>query len=201
MASLQELMASVAPDNKQAVLQALQKRFSNPAVVAGIMGNIDHETGGTFDYAQRQKGGPARGLIQMEGVMLNGYQKYLANNGKQDSVDSQLDFLNDAMTSGSTYDIGAGHRAKLQKAMLLNDPLRFSEEFVNRVERPGIPHMDRRQERTQYWADQIGGSKDVNNNKEYEKEVTFGDLFKTARKSGKKEFEYKGKKYTTEVKQ
>lgn len=152
-------MAALVPDagltNDQKVLMALKKNFDNPAVIAGIMANIDHETGGTFDYAQKQKKGPARGLIQMEGVMLDGYKNYLSDNKLPDSVDSQVGFLKDVMTTGKSFDIGAGHRAKLQKAMMSNDPIAFAQEFTNRVERPGVPHMDRRIAKAKYWGSKL----------------------------------------------
>ena len=45
---------------------------------AAMLGNIDVETGGSFDYLQKQyKGGPGRGLFQFEGLKLNAYNEWL----------------------------------------------------------------------------------------------------------------------------
>jgi hypothetical protein len=41
-------------DNKQRVIDHLKKRGLSNAAIAGIVGNIDVETGGSFDYTQRQ---------------------------------------------------------------------------------------------------------------------------------------------------
>ena len=44
----------------------LEKGFSEEAA-AGIMGNIDIETGGSYDYQQKQKGGgKGYGLFQFD---------------------------------------------------------------------------------------------------------------------------------------
>mgnify|MGYP003338265303 CR=1 FL=1 len=43
----------------------LEKGFSKEAA-AGIMGNIDVETGGTYDYLQKQDGGKGEGLFQFD---------------------------------------------------------------------------------------------------------------------------------------
>ena len=41
-------------DNRQRVINHLKKRGLSNAAIAGVVGNIDVETGGSFDYQQRQ---------------------------------------------------------------------------------------------------------------------------------------------------
>ena len=133
------------PSNKQIVFKLLMNKFNDPAVVAGIMGNIGHETGGSFDYLQQQfGGGPGRGLIQMEGKMLDAYNKFLSINKLTDSGEAQIDFIKNIIDSDDNYDIGAGHRKKLVKIFKSGDPALIAEEFSTRVERPGKPQLEKR---------------------------------------------------------
>jgi hypothetical protein len=143
--------------NPDLVLNTLNKKFKSPALVSALMGNIEHETGGSFDYAQKQYGGgPGRGLIQMEGGMLDAYGGYLNKTKSADSAESQSDFLYNIMNNDTYYDIGAGHRKKMQEAIASGDPIAITTEFVNRVERPGKPMIDRRIEATKKWFNKIG---------------------------------------------
>ncbi len=41
-------------DNRQRIIDHLKTKGLSNAAIAGIVGNIDIETGGTFDYQQRQ---------------------------------------------------------------------------------------------------------------------------------------------------
>ena len=57
-------------------------RKYRPEVTAALMGNIDVETGGSFDYLQQQDGGgPGQGLFQLEGSKKESYNNYLNDNG------------------------------------------------------------------------------------------------------------------------
>lgn len=143
------------------VVFAVKNRFDNPALQAAILASIDHETGGSFDPYQKQYGGgPGRGLIQMEGMMLKGYQNYLKKIGVADSVDAQLDFLKNILESGNNYDIGAGHRQQMQKAIATGNPEIILQEFTNRVERPGKPMMDKRYKALKNWVGKKQNSQD-----------------------------------------
>ena len=76
------------------VKSILQSTFDSPAITSGILGNIDVETGGTYDFTQKQKTskkdifGPGRGLFQMEGGMLKAYDAILAKTNFPDSAKS-----------------------------------------------------------------------------------------------------------------
>jgi len=141
---------------EQELFDLLKNKFGSRAVAAAIIGNMDVETGGSFAYDQKQyKGGPGRGVLQMEGQMLKSYQSYLKRNKIDDSLNSQIDFLHSALTSDKDYDIGAGHRKKLQEAFKTEDIDLITEEFSNRFLRPGIPHLDRRKKAAWKWNDSL----------------------------------------------
>ncbi len=137
--------ASQPPSRVEFVQNILSSRYS-PEVVAGMMGNIDVETGGTFDPMQKQAEGPGRGLFQMEGKMLRAYEKYIADNNLKNTAQSQLDFMSEILSNSSVYDIGAGHRKAMKKAFESGDVDTITSEFSKRVLRPGKPHLDRRLE-------------------------------------------------------
>jgi hypothetical protein len=129
---------------KEEILALLLERTS-PAVAAGILGNIDVETGGTYDYRQKQiGGGKGRGLFQMGDGMLEAYQKYLKKEGAKDSAASQIDFMGNILVDDEIYDIGAGHRKHIQGAFERGDVDEITAMFSDRVLRPGKPHMQRR---------------------------------------------------------
>jgi len=129
------------------VLDLLYKYFPENAVPA-IMGNISVETGGTFDYKQKQRGGKGHGLFQFD-IQKKPYKEWLKANKEKDSAENQVKFVRDLIYSPTpSYDIGYGHRQKLQ-GMFGLDPLRIgtpelAEQFMRRYERPSKPHLDRR---------------------------------------------------------
>jgi hypothetical protein len=137
--------APQAPSKTEFVRNILSSRYS-PQVVAGIMGNIDVETGGSFDPMQKQTKGPGRGLFQMEKKMLRAYNKYIEDNDLKNTAQSQLDFMSEILSNSNVYDIGAGHRKAMKKAFESGDVDMITGEFSKRVLRPGKPHLDRRLE-------------------------------------------------------
>lgn len=143
---IRDFLDTKRPARTEFVQNLLSSRYS-PQVVAGIMGNIDVETGGTFDPTQKQgSGGVGRGLFQMGGKMLRAYNKYLTDNGLKNTAKSQIDFMSEILSSPDIYDIGDGHRKAIKKAFKSGDVDTITKEFSERVLRPGIPHLDRRLE-------------------------------------------------------
>ncbi len=127
--------------SKAIVLKQANAIFGDPTAVAAIMGNIDVETGGTFDYEQRQiGGGPGRGLFQMEPPMWAAYQKWLG--GKPDSSENQLRYVHHELQNG--HHIGAGHAKRIRETFQSGNVETATKEFCDRFERPGEPHLDRR---------------------------------------------------------
>lgn len=110
--------------------------LATKAAVAGIMGNIHVESAGSFSFTQKQiGGGNGYGLFQFD-AMRKPYTDWLAKAGRSDSAESQIIFTHRAIQSDEIYDIGAGHRAALQKALKSGDVTLVTKEFLNRFERP-----------------------------------------------------------------
>ena len=134
------------------VESTLLKDYS-PEVTAAIMGNIDVESGGSFDPLQKQKlsgggVGKGRGLFQMEtgGKMLDAYRQFIKNNNMPNTASSQISFVSEALKDDSVYDIGSGHRKKLKEAFKSKDVDFITKEFMARFLRPGKPHLEKRLE-------------------------------------------------------
>jgi len=142
----------VADSNR--IRQLLSESGFNDAAIAGIMGNIEVETGGSFDPQQKQySGGPGRGLFQMESGegKLDEYQTWLKKTGRQDSDASQIQFFRDTIYDPSgVKDIvgvdvaGFGNAEKLREVFETDDPAKIAEAVSNLWEKPGVPHMERR---------------------------------------------------------
>lgn len=113
-----------------------------PAAIAGILGNVDVETGGSFDPSQKQYGGgPGHGLFQFD-FMKPYYFKWLGD--REDSIESQIDFMHD-MIYGDQQDIlGRGNAKKLQDILAGEDVEAAAKGFMDIFEKPSKPHLDRR---------------------------------------------------------
>jgi len=134
------------PTGEQRVFSRLSFRELNPAAIAGIMGNIDVETAGSFDFEQKQDKGPGYGLFQFEEGHQKAYQGYLKNNNEMDSPEAQIDYVLDNILKGTGHDIGHGNRLKLQKIFESGSPEEIALQFSRIFERPqqGSEHNDRR---------------------------------------------------------
>lgn len=140
--------------NKQQVVDALKAKFGDPKVVAALAGSIDVETGGTFDYQQKQKGGPARGLFQFEtGKYGNGtdkhfsqYENWLKGKELEDSIKSQVAYVHDTIYGSNQKYIGAGNAKKIRESLESDDPVKITTGFTTNFLRPNPAkaHMDRR---------------------------------------------------------
>jgi hypothetical protein len=123
-------------------------KFSKNAVV-GIAANIDVETGGSFNYQQKQlKGGPGYGLFQLDptGPLPKAYEEYRKEKNIEDSLEAQIDFMYETIYGDKKYRkvLGYGNASKLQKVFEEGTPEEVTLEFMKRWERPGKPHTDRR---------------------------------------------------------
>ncbi len=138
------------------IRQLLSESGFGDAAIAGIMGNIEVETGGSFDPQQKQySGGPGRGLFQMESGegKLDEYQTWLKKTGRTDSDASQIQFFRDTIYDPSGVKdivgvdvVGFGNAEKLRDVFETDDPAKIAEAVSNLWEKPGVPHMERRKE-------------------------------------------------------
>ena len=93
---LSQLHQDLKIANKQEVFDYLIEKGLPYNTVLGLMGNIDHETGGSFDYTQQQyNDGPGYGLWQMEGLKKQAYDLYTER--RPDSMKAQIDFMVDSI--------------------------------------------------------------------------------------------------------
>ena len=160
----------VYAENKKRVIEHLQDRGLSRAAISGIVGNIDVETGGSFDYRQRQtqSGSPSDprtiegggyGLFQFDDPKNkkgheSWYKEYLEQTGKKDSAESQLDYFLDMISAGEdskspfykyAKNIGAGNAATIKAYLETSDmPIDISDAITDRYLKPGIQHSDKR---------------------------------------------------------
>tara|TARA_R110001606_G_scaffold312753_1_gene459413 strand:+ start:161 stop:691 length:531 start_codon:yes stop_codon:yes gene_type:complete len=104
----------------QEIEKSLLKAGFEPDEIPALLGNIDVETGGTFDFRQienttkEQKG---YGLFQFTGGHLSSYLDYLKDTEQEDSVDAQTKFVySNIYDKNPPHVIGAGNQKKIQKA-------------------------------------------------------------------------------------
>ena len=118
----------------------------SPNAIAGIMGNIDVETGGTFNFQEKQRGGKGYGVFQFD--FLNPYyQKYLEKSEKKDSLESQIDFMHETVYGNEQDIIGRGNAKKLRKGLEEAESAQEAAKiFMDVFEKPGVPHLERRLE-------------------------------------------------------
>ena len=157
-------------DNRQRIIDHLKKRRLSNAAIAGIVGNIDIETGGTFDFQQRQtKSGDPRdpnivpggayGLFQFDDPGKKAghetwYKQYLQKTNKQDSAESQLDYFLDTINAGGdtqdpfysfSKNVGAGNTGTIKGYFKSSeDPKTIADSITDRFLKPGKPHSDKR---------------------------------------------------------
>ena len=88
--------------------------------IPALLGNIDVETGGTFDFTQVEdttRKNKGYGLFQFTGGHLSSYLDYLKDTNQKDSADAQANFVYANIYSNDPpHVIGAGNQKKIQKA-------------------------------------------------------------------------------------
>ena len=145
--------------NKTLTQTLLKEKGYTPTAIAGIMANIDVETGGTFNFQEKQRGGKGYGVFQFD--FLNPYyQKYLEKSEKKDSLESQIDFMHETVYGNEQNIIGAGNAKKLREGLEnAKTPEEATEIFMNIFEKPGVPHLERRIESSKKFGGDLGINK------------------------------------------
>ena len=129
------VMGGIDPNKatpKTEIIEYLKEKGYSDEAVAGITANIEVETGGTFDYKEKEKGkGTGEGLFQYSGSMKNSYKDYLKSNKKKDSIESQIDFMDEVVRG--TWEPGL---ANIERGILKSElfsgkfsPDRIAESF------------------------------------------------------------------------
>ena len=116
-----------------------------PEAVAAILGNIDVETGGTYDAQQLQTNGPGYGLFQLEGSKAKFYKKFIKEKGLKDSPQNQLEYMHETIYGDLQHVIGKRHAKTLRVLFMTGTVEEITEGFERIWERPSKPHSSRRQ--------------------------------------------------------
>jgi hypothetical protein len=110
-------------DNFNTVIGMLNETNLRPEAKAGILGSIDVETGGTYNYTEKEDLektgdglGPGYGLFMFD-FMKPYYNKYLENNNLTDSPRSQIDFTLKQIYEPKTSVLGTPDAIKLKKIL------------------------------------------------------------------------------------
>ena len=146
---------------KAEVFKLVKKHFgANPIIQATIMANIEHETGGTFDYEQlanpRSDGTrePAFGLFQFN-FHQPYYEAWLKENKLSNSAESQIKYVSDAIyreDSQPAKNWGRKHSQNTQELLRKRsgkkegeyDKYEVHNYLLENFFRPSTPHADRR---------------------------------------------------------
>jgi len=128
--------------NMEFAYNYLNKTLS-PEASAALLGNMYAE-GGNFAFDQEEvtdRKNKGYGLFQFTDVRdgeghRTEYFKYLQANDKQDSIESQIDYVMDNINKGIGYDIGAGNRKKLQRIFKTGTVEQITKAFHDIFERP-----------------------------------------------------------------
>ena len=120
------------------------KGFTDNAI-AGIMGNIDIETAGSFDPKQKQiGGGNGYGLFQFD-FQRSYYNSYLKQEGRPDSIAAQLDFMYDVIYSATPpMGMNTSEKRALRQTLETGTAEEVALDFMRYYEKPGKPHEARR---------------------------------------------------------
>ena len=142
---------NIENNNIKSIYNYLTKRIS-PEASAAILGNMFAE-GEKFNFTEEEittKERKGYGLFQFTDEAKGKghrteYNKYLKNNNKEDSAESQIDYVLDNIYEGIGYDIGAGNRKKLQKIFKSKDVKEIAKAFHDIFERPAEGSLGKRQ--------------------------------------------------------
>ena len=109
--------------------------------ILGIMGNIEHETDGTYDYKMKQYNGPGYGLFMLDpgGDHPKQYDAFLTRENKQDSMESQIDYFIDSIyntKSPALKSNGYGNARELRRLFEEGTVNEITEGITSRWERP-----------------------------------------------------------------
>ena len=145
----------------------------SPAATAGIMGNIQNESGFKSDVIQGNGKGPAAGLFQWENYNNKSKRwaemnKYAQSKGKPwTDLQSQMEYgLMEMNTENWMWKTPAvkslTHVSSFEEFKKMTNPADAAIAFSNHFERPGKPHNERRVADANKFYEQFTGAKITN---------------------------------------
>ena len=130
------------------VVKFWKSKGYNDYAIAGIVGNLDHESGNTFDYKKKQgSGGPGRGIAQMEaGAMFDRYNSWLKASKLKDSLINQLNYIHGSIQDNLGFDeLGSGNAKELREGLKNVKSVDEATTMMQNIFfKPGKPNLDRR---------------------------------------------------------
>ena len=164
--------------NESYVKEYLKDKGLNDMAIAGIMGNIQAESG--FDSSAENSSSGAYGLFQWLGSRKKSLKKFAAENGADMSdIETQMDFFWNELqtTEKSTY--------KAMTGDLYDSPEQYATAFEKLFERSGGALLEKRQNYAQafYSGDmaedvETGNTSPGNKMKNASELVWWGDIVK-----------------------
>lgn len=95
------------------------------------MANILVETGGTFDYTTKQKGGNGYGLFQFD-FLKPYYNKYIKDHKLEDSAKSQIQFMHSTIRGENIDIIGSGNAKQINHTFKNGTTSEIAEIFCTK---------------------------------------------------------------------
>jgi hypothetical protein len=123
------------PSNAATVFNSLRAKGYSSQAAAGVVGNLQQESGQGLNPKSNQVGGPGRGIAQWsEGARWETLKKY-ASGRKQnpEALSTQVDFMVHEMEG-----MGLGHTSSFAKSTSVSGA---TQTFETKFERAGIPNM------------------------------------------------------------
>lgn len=142
----------------QAVWGFLTNNGFSEAAAAGIMGNMDAESGINPEAVQ-PNGDKAYGICQWAGGRKNNLINYASSKGcNWTDLATQLEFLLEELQSGGQYLGSKAEKYKsLSEFMNATDPAQAAVDFEKSFERAGKPVLEKRIEAALYYYQQFTG--------------------------------------------
>ena len=136
-----KVIASQQAANRDAIVKYLEDKEVPRNAIYGIVGNIDKETGGTFDYQQQQKNGPGYGLFQLDpgGGHQKEYSAFLERGGREDSMEAQLDYFLESIydkNSPARESLGSGNADELTRIFSEGTTGEVTQAIMDKWEKP-----------------------------------------------------------------
>lgn len=143
--------------SKEAVVDTLKNLGWSDAAINATLGNIAVETGGTFNYKTKQKGGPGYGLFQFD-FFKPYYQKWLKQHKMKDSPQAQATFYHDTIYGKSQDVLGRGRAAELRDTLSNEtNTATLADTLAKNWFRPAENRNPKYAQRVQYAQQYAGG--------------------------------------------
>jgi hypothetical protein len=133
-------------DIVQGELEGKPLVYTKEDIDKGVTNRVTKKLKTEADIGKPKKG---YGIAQFD-FMNDYYQDYLMHNNKQDSLDSQIEYVNDVIQGTDTYSNFKGkmldnnERKKLVESLNKDNIENTTKSFMKIFEKPGKPHLEKR---------------------------------------------------------